>query len=190
MHGKIIHPAGIGRALNRPVPAQAQARWKILRVVQRPVDLAAASRAEERLAVVRTHLTIRQTGREDLNATARLDGEIRRAVVVVNGDVVVARALIIAIAKNVVQAVAPAVAIDADTPVAVGNIKHIIAVGVGVHILGEIRVVVGGIGVHADAHDVRAVGLDVADDVIGRKDGGKVLKHRLTGIETNASISL
>ena len=181
MHGEIIGARGVGRALNLPVPAPAQAGGKILRVIQRPIEVAAAIRALQVNVVVRTHLAVRQVGREDMHAGARRDDEIVRGIVAGNRGGLVGRPLISAGAKYVVQAVVAAIAIDADAPRAFGHVQRIITVGAGVHISLIIGAVDGGIGAHADAHDVRAVGLYVAGDIIRREDGGDILKHGLPG---------
>src|ERR1035437_6626141 len=158
MDGKIIGSAGAGGAVDFPVRIEIQTRWKISRIIQRPIERAAASRTLEKLVVVRTHLPVRQTGREDLNAIARLNDEVGRAVVVVNGDVLAARILIIPAANDVVQAV-----IVGTTTII--NIHVIIAIGVGVHLRLVVVAIDVRIGINLDTTDGIAVILDMTGDV-------------------------
>ena len=88
----------------------------------RPGDRTVATGDQQELVVIDVDFAGGEGRGDDGNAAARLDDEIVRGIVVVNDRRLVAGALIIAAAKNVVQAVIAAIAIDTDSPCTVGHV--------------------------------------------------------------------
>ena len=93
VHGKVGSPAGVGRAIDLPARIQLQPR-RLQTRVERPGEGVVTTRRVEKRVVINPNLAIRQIGGGDLNSAAKLSGEIKRAVVIGNVDVLVARVLI------------------------------------------------------------------------------------------------
>src|SRR5208282_2773171 len=110
-----------------------------------------------------------------------LNGEIRGAGFIGNSDILVGWTLIIAPAKNVVQAVVAAGAVDANGPTAGNHVQRVVAVAIGVRISAIIGVA-NVVGVHPDSGDgVSVAVLHEASDQLGRNRGGEIRRAIVAG---------
>ena len=93
VRGKVESPAAVGCAEDLPGRIQLQPRRQRTGI-ERPGEGVVTTRRVKRRVVINPNLAIRQIGGGDLNSAAKLSGEIKRAVVIGNVDVLIVRALI------------------------------------------------------------------------------------------------